>query len=412
MTLADNRFVIVTSQENQFYWLSEVLTGLGVTIWDKGDRDSLLQLVGSVGVRIVFLEFNAASMQRSAALAEELLAVFPSLWLVGIGRLSSGDDVLMAMRAGAREFIEDFSEPAKITAVVNRLLEKAPPLPASPRGELLALLGARPGVGVSMAAVHSALLLKSEFARKDEVLLLDFGYPSADASLYLDTKLFYTFADAARSVRRFDHALMKTAFVRHKSGLAVLPLPLPQNMSEMREVTSAEIMNLITLLKSYFRYVVADLGGFANTDFLLNVLGVADRALLLCEQTVPSNHSARQTLRSLDEKGYDRKRIELVISKHDTRIGMDARQIAKLLDLKWVGNLPSRTLPLIACANEGRSLLDTNPRDEYLTELRKLVRAFVQGAAVADKAARQEPKLNLGRLTAMVPGVKDRKGAT
>ncbi len=375
----DNRFVLVTARQEQFNWLSESLAGIGVIIWDKGDnKDSMIELIGSIGVRVVFLDFNPDATSRSAALAEELLKVFPSLWLVGVGQLDSGDNILTAMRAGAREFIADDIEAGRVRDVVQKLLIKAPPLPASPRGKMLALVGGRPGMGTSMAAVHLALALKTEFRHDEEVLLLDFGYPQGDASLYLDTKLTYTLTDAIRSVRRLDHALIKAAFVRHKSGLAVLPLPL--NMAELQESSAAEVMNLLALLKFFFKYIVVDLGGFMGSDFLLHVLGVADKTLLLCEQSVPACRSAHQLLQRLENKGFDRKRIGLVIAKHDTKVGMSPRQVAKMLELEEQAALPNRHYALLECANEGRSLLENDPRDPYLHHIRQIAQDFDSSA--------------------------------
>lgn len=370
----DNRFVLVTARQEQFNWLSEALTGIGVIIWDKGDKDTLIELIGSIGVRVVFLDFNPDATSGSVALAEDLLKVFPGLWLVGVGKLDSGDNILTAMRAGAREFIEDNIEAERVRDIVQKLLVKAPPLPASPRGKMLALIGGRPCMGTSMAAVHLALTLKTEFRHNEEVLLLDFGYPQGDASLYLDTKMSYTLADAIRSVRRLDHALIKAAFIRHKSGLAVLPLP--QNMAELQESSPAEVMNLLALLKFFFKYIVVDLGGFMGTDFLLHVLGVADKTLLLCEQTVPSCRSAHQLLQRMESKGFDRKRVGLVIAKHDEKIGMSPRQVVKMLELEEQATLPNRHYALMECANEGRSLLETNPRDPYLQHIRQIAQDF------------------------------------
>lgn len=375
----DNRFVLVTARQEQFNWLSEALTGTGIIIWDKGDKDTLLELIGSIGVRVVFLDFNTDAITRSAALAEELLKVFPSLWLVGVGNVDSGENILTAMRAGAREFIEDNFETGRVRDIVQKLVSKAPPLPATPRGKMLALISGRPGTGTSMAAAHLALVLKTEHHPDDEVLLLDFGYPQGDASLYLDTKLFYTLSDAIRSVRRLDHALIKAAFVRHKSGLAVLPLP--QNMAELQETSPAEIMNLLALLKFFFKNIVVDLGGFMGTDFLLNVLGVADKTLLLCEQTVPACRSTHQMLQRLESKGFDRKRAGLVIAKHDAKIGMSPRQVSKLLELEVQASLPNRPYAMVECANEGRSLLETNPKDPYLHDIRQIARDFDGSAA-------------------------------
>jgi len=371
----ENRFVLVTARQEQFNWLSESLSGIGVIIWDKGDkRDSLIELIGSIGVRVVFLDFNTDATSRSAAMAEELLKVFPSLWLVGVGKTDSGDNILTSMRAGAREFIEDNTGAERVRDVVQKLLVKAPPLPASPRGKMLALIGGRPGMGASMAAVHLALTLKTEFRHDEEVLLLDFGYPQGDASLYLDTKLSYTLADAIRSVRRLDHALIKAAFIRHKSGVAVLPLP--QNTAELQQLAPAEVMNLLALLKFFFKYIVVDLGGFVASDFLLHVLGVADKTLMLCEQTVPACRSAHQLLERLENKGFDRKRIGLVIAKHDTKVGMSPRQVAKMLELEEQATLPNSHYALLECANEGRSLLETNPKDPYLQHIRQIAQNF------------------------------------
>lgn len=367
--MTDNRFLFVTENERHFNWLSDALAGVGIAIWDKGDRNTLLQLIGSIGVRIVFLEFDGAAAQRSTALAEELLRVFPGLWLVGVG---NDGDILPAMRAGAREFVHYTTPVADIRSAVSKLMEKAPPLPAAPRGRLISLLGARPGVGATTCAVHLGLTLKGELAPAEEILLLDFGYPQADASLSLDIKSLYSFTDAINSLRRFDHALIKSAFVRHKSGMALLALP--PNVAELQAVSPAEIINLMSLLKFYFRYIVADLGGIQSSDFLLHVLGVSERSLLLCQQTVPACRSALQLLQRLGDKGYDQQRIGLLVSHHDPAIDLSPQQVAKMLGLSLQGTLPASYRSLAACCNEGKSLLELHPKDPYLRAVRRLAR--------------------------------------
>ena len=139
-------------------------------------------------------------------------------------------------------------------------------------------------------------------------------------------------------------------------------------------------MNLLALLKFFFKYIVVDLGGFMGTDFLLHVLGVADKTLLLCEQSVPACRSAHQLLQRLENKGFDRKRVGLVIAKHDPKIGMSPRQVAKMLELEEQATLPNRHYALLECANEGRSLLETNPKDPYLQHIRQIAQDFDSSA--------------------------------
>lgn len=366
----DHRFIVVTETEPNFLALSEALKSLGVSVWLHWNTDVLVQLVGSLGANIVFVDFGGDEGQKAAELTHNLLSVYPSLWVVGFSQRADNALILDAMRSGARDFIELQSSPEDIRKPVKAILEQSPPLPAKSSGNMITLLGARPGVGTTMAAVHLALLLKQEVMPDEPVLLLDFGYPAGDASLHLETKVGFNFCDAVRSLRRFDHALLSTAFSHHKSGLAILSLP--QNLADLRDISHVDAMTLLSLFKSYFKVIVVDLGGFAGMDLLMYVLGITDHVLMVSEQTLPSIFSARQLLHNLRERGFDTERIGLVTGKYDSRIDMTPDQIAQNLQIRHVANLPQCTEKMIACANAGKPLLELAPKDPYLEVLRKI----------------------------------------
>jgi pilus assembly protein CpaE len=366
----EQRFIVVTEQEARFSALSEAIKSLGVSVWLHWNSDVLVQLVGSMGANVVFVEFTEERLGQASELATKLLSVYPRLWIVGFAQRADSSLIIESMRAGARDFVELQASSEVICRSLKQVLEQSPKLPAQSSGRMISLLGARPGVGTSMAAVHLALLLKQEVMPDQPVLLLDFGYPTADAALYLDTKVNFNFCDAVRSLRRFDHALLNTAFAHHKSGLALLSLP--QNLAELRDISPVDAMTLLSLLKSYFKVVVVDLGGFAGTDLLLYALGVSDSTLLISEQSIPSVFSARQLLANFRERGVDTERIGLLTGKFDSRIEMSSSQLAQHLQLHWVGDLPQRTERMIACANQGRLLLDVSPGDPYVAVLREM----------------------------------------
>lgn len=371
----EQRFIVVTEQESRFTVLSEAIQSLGVSVWLHWNSDVLVQLVGSMGANAVFIEFSEERQSEAAELTAKLLSVYPSLWVIGFAQRADSNLIIEAMRAGARDFVDLQSSSEMICRSIKHGIEQTPRLPAQSSGRMISLLGARPGVGTSTAAVHLALLMKREVMPDEPVLLLDFGYPTADTSLYLDTRVSFNFCDAVRSLRRFDHALLNTAFAHHKSGLAVLSLP--QNLAELRDVAPVDAMTLLSLLKSYFKVVVVDLGGFAGTDLLLYALGVSDSTLLISEQSIPSVFSAKQLLNNFRERGVDTERIGLLTGKYDSRIEMTSGQLAQHLQLRWVDDLPQRTDKMIACANQGQLLLDLAPRDPYVSVLREM--AFREG---------------------------------
>ncbi|MDD5329940.1 MAG: hypothetical protein PHX38_08045 [Sulfuricella sp.] len=366
----EHRFIVVTEDESHFRDLSEALQSLGLPVWLHWNTDMLAQLVGSLGTNILFVEFAAENAQKAADLTNNLLSVFPRLWVVGFAKRADTQLIREAMRSGARDFIELQSPVEEIRQSVQGILEQSPPLPAKSTGNMVTLLGARPGVGTSLAAVNLALLLKQEYLPDEPILLLDFGYPAGDASLYLDTKVGFNLCDAVRSLRRFDHVLLSTAFSHHKSGLAILSLP--HNLADLRDISPVDAMTLLSLFKSYFKVIVVDLGGFAGMDLLMYALGISDQILMVCEQTVPSVFSARQLLHNLRERGFATDRIGLVTGKYDSRIDMDPAQIALNLQMRLVENLPQRTEKMIACANIGKPLLDVAPKDPYLETLRRI----------------------------------------
>lgn len=393
----EHRFIVVTESEAHFNELSEPLQSLGLPVWLHWNTDMLTQLVGSLGSTIVFIEFTPENAKKAAELTGNLLSVYPRLWVAGFSRRADAPLMREAMRAGARDFLELQADAEEIRRAVHGMLEQSPSLPAKSSGNMVTLLGARPGVGTSTAAVNLALLLKQEYLPDEPILLLDFGYPAGDAALYLDTKVGFNFCDAVRSLRRFDHALLNTAFAHHKSGLAILSLP--HNLADLRDISPVDAMTLLSLFKSYFKVVIVDLGGFAGLDLLMYALGISDQILMVCEQTLPSVFSARQLLNNVKERGFVSDRIGLVIGKHDARIDMVPAQIASNLQLHLVGNLPQRTEKMIACANSGKTLLEVAPKDAYLEALREIAGSQRRGTAAGQRAA-PPPQSVFGRWLA------------
>ncbi|NTV95330.1 MAG: hypothetical protein HGA75_07915 [Thiobacillus sp.] len=374
--MVEKRFIVVTDNETRFNELSDALKSTGTSVWLHWNTDLLAQLVGSLGTDIVFVDFIGDNAERAAELTRSLLVVYPRLWVVGFSHRADSALILEAMRAGARDFIE-LQSPMDALRTVKAILEQSPALPAQPSGKLITILGARPGIGTTTAAMHLSLLLKQEYLPDQPILLLDFGYPSGDAALYLDTKVAFNFCDAVRSLRRFDQALLNTAFAHHKSGLAIMSLP--QNLADLRDITPTDAMTMLSLLKSYFKVVVVDLGGFAGLDLLLYALGISDHIELVCEQSLPSVYSARQLLMNLRERGFDTEQIGLLTGKYDTRIDLAPAQIAQNLQIRLDGNLPQRTDKMIACANIGKPLLEVAPKDPYLNVLRGIAADLAKG---------------------------------
>ena len=148
-------FLMNTRRDDVRHWLGGALTGLGALVAEDGSHESFVEQVSAIRPGLVFLDFSGTHAQVSGRLAEHVVRLFPTLPLVAVGHASEPEAMLMALRAGVRDFIDLRGNPSDATAVVKRLmLPRSQVKAAEPtrRGGIVAVLGARPGVGASTLA--------------------------------------------------------------------------------------------------------------------------------------------------------------------------------------------------------------------------------------------------------------------
>jgi pilus assembly protein CpaE len=366
------RFVAVTEREEHALWLER---GLGadaeVVVVDDVTPERLASICDEASSNVIFVRFGPADLARRAQLVTELLRRKPRLGVLAIGDEATPDVLLAAMRAGARDFVELTPNPAGLRDAVARLMVSPPRDDGGhAEGVQLAVLCGRPDVATSTFSVHLALACLEAAGRGEEVLLVDLGQPSSDSLLFLDLVPSYTFVDAARSVRRFDQTLISTAFARHKSGLAVLPLP--EDPAEMEAVSTADMLALFGVLKQYFRYSIVNLGGLRSADFLIQALARVDRQVLIADQAVVSCAAAHKLVEALAARGVAVGEIELLVDRYTERLEPNAERIAELLGVKLVGTLPPNGFELLRAMNLAQSVFESAPRSPYGAAVRSV----------------------------------------
>lgn len=367
-----HHIVAVTNREEYARWLKDVLDKKAeVAVADSEVTARVLQLVDATSTDIVFVQFDEHNLRTQTALVEGLFAAKPYLSVVAMSDSYRKDLLLAAMRANVRDFIAFDSDPLEIQDLLDRLLEKAPSAHESKKqGRLLSFVCGLPGEETATAAVHTALALRERLPADEGVLLLDLGIPLTVSRLFLDLKPSYTFVDAVRSVRRFDQTLIKTAFAQHKSGLTVLPMA--EDLADGQGITVVDALVLLNVLKSYFHSIVINLGGFELSDLLHQVLGKSDQIIMVAEQSVLSCNANKKLLDFLAAREFPISTIGVVVDRYNTKIDLDARDVADLLSLPLLSTLPSSGMVRLNAINTGRTIFDSAPRDPYCRAVRSL----------------------------------------
>ncbi|WP_431822157.1 fimbrial protein [Burkholderia sp. F1] len=395
-------FVCASQHDRHIGWLGETLVPAGAVEAAPLDPGALAQRIAGLNPAIVFIDFSGAQAAASAAAAAVRVA-HPGLPVVALGTLAEPESALAALRAGVRDFIDVSGAAEDALRITRGLLEHAGGgEPANRHGKLVALLGARAGMGVSTLAANLSVWLRKRGSAGPadgaasgassggaaslgrQTALVDLGLPTGDSALFLNTRCEFHFVEAVRNLRRIDRTFVNTALTRHASGVALTTLP--PNLADLREVSYASCVGLLNRLRAFFDQQLVDLGGFSNREFVAQIAAASDEAWLVCDQGVASIVSAVDLLEGLRDAGVDSGKMRLVVNQYDPALSLTPPQIADRLGVALLATLPARRVPIGQAANQGRLIVDTAERDPYVRALEPLAERLA-GTAAAPRAA-------------------------
>ncbi|HIH2745781.1 fimbrial protein [Burkholderia aenigmatica] len=391
-------FVCASPKEARVRWLADTLVSAGAVEAASLEPGVLAQRITGVNPALVFIDFSEGGEAASVA-AAMVRAAHPGLPIVALGSLAQPESTLAALRAGVRDFIDVSASTEEALRTTRGLLAHVGE-PASRHGKVVALLGARAGMGVSTLAANLAVWLQKRAlgpgaaAVPDggtpagrQTALIDLGLPAGDGALFLNTRCEFHFVDAVQNLRRIDRTFVNTALTRHSSGVALTTLA--PDLAGLRDVSYASCIGLLNRLRAFFDQQVIDLGGFSNREFVMQITASVDEAWLVCDQGVASIVSAADLLTGLRDAGVDTDRVKLVVNQYDSALNLMPGQIAERLGLSLVGTLPARRVAICHAANQGRLIVDMAERDPYVRALESLATRLpgVSGMAGASRIA-------------------------
>ena len=197
---------------------------------------------------------------------------------------NSEGDLRRAMRAGAREVLCRTAGPAELRAAVRSVhaesLRRGKPAAIDgrqTRGQVIAVTGAKGGLGKTTLAVNLAAALAADTGQP--TVLLDLYTQFGDAALLLNVFPRRTVADLVQvDLADLDAALLEEHLEPHPCGLKLLagasaPLPLDA-------LSPAFLDQMLQLLRGNYAYLVLDVPPVL-TETTRRALALADRVLLV-----------------------------------------------------------------------------------------------------------------------------------
>ena len=268
------------------------------------------------------------------------------------------DVILQAMRLGAREYITPGSEAKDdlLVALERILRERGPESGKGHLAPLLAVMGAKGGVGTTFVACQLSAGLAHRGAK---VAMVDGHLRLGDVALYFDLHPRYTITSLASAAEGLDAAYLHTVLASHRCGVQVLAAP--ERPEEADVISAGHLDHALSILRAENDWVVVDTPREFD-ERSVHLLDQATSILVVTTCDVPALNHTRLQLDLLQRLGHSPHRVHVVVNRMDKNAPVQGREIADFLDRKWDVRLPNDYPSASACVNEGRPLWELAPK--------------------------------------------------
>jgi pilus assembly protein CpaE len=282
--------------------------------------------------------------------------------------------ILQAMRLGGSEYVTPGrDEKELLIAAVERLARDRGGSAGARQSALVAVMGAKGGVGASFLACQ----LSASLARMGErVALADGQLKLGDVALYMNLSPKYTFASLANRSEAIDSTYLRTTLDAHSSGVHVLATPSRPEEAEAVSVGCVE--RVVGLLRSEFDWVIWDTPREFD-DRSVYILDRADPILVVTTPDVASMHHTRMQLDLLERLGRSADDIRLIANRTERGASVSPREAREFLGRTADVSIPNDFTRATACVNEGRTLHDVgrhSPLGKAIGELAVLTHSW------------------------------------
>lgn len=305
---------------------------------------------------------NAISTMR------EIVNAMPSVTVLAVVTPQHLTDLQEALMAGASSFVAFPIEPNQFIATIMRASQEAPKREnRTKRGQLVAVVGLKGGVGRTTLAVNMAVALRQRV--DEDVILVEAHHGLSDLSLNLNLLSRHTLASLAQE-SDIDVDVLQGHLQPHASRVKVLAAPA--DVSQLVELPIATWQNILTQLTELAPYVIVDTASVADA-VLSEVLTHADDIVIVTGPDLAGLRSAVVLLQTLDGESNVHGRTHVVINRAGVRGGIPEAACAKQVGEEIVVALPDDASLATFALNRGVPYVLSHPRSILSRKVQELV---------------------------------------
>lgn len=322
---------------------------------------------------VALIDFDADPEQAAAA-SRYLQQVFSDrISIIALSVRTDPQSMLLAMRAGCTEFLAPPLHGELMRHAFQRATDALSARNAAPRvaGSVLALLGAKGGVGTTTLGVHLAIYLVQHC--KKRVLLIDSKAQFGHVCIYLGLDgSGCHLQEVVSNINRMDSELLRAFVGHHATGLDLLSSPdLGQNSRQMHP---DDVIATLDFLRGEYDFVIVDCAD-SGDEITQAVVAASSQVYLVA---TPDITAIRDLSRHVDDLSRldSASNIQVVINRYSSQFAVNLQEIEKAIRMPVSFSVPNNYIELVRSANLGEPV-GIDSKSGFTVELLKWAHSLV-----------------------------------
>jgi pilus assembly protein CpaE len=323
---------------------------------------------------VVIVGYTRA-VDAALQLADEIRRAYPAITLVALSDKPDSGAILSAMRAGFKEFVVLPADANRLRQTVRESAFQT--TEEEEKGRVIAVIGAKGGVGTTTLAVH----LAAELSGIHRVLIIDLDLSMGDVAPMMDVQSKDALSELVARSDRLDERMLTASVVVHRSKVNVLTMP--DDMQNLGEIRADDIYNIISVAAMAYQWVIIDCGTYTHESVTL-ALQVSDRVLLVTTPDVTSVRDAFRRMRGFITLGVERDRVRLAVNRWHKAAYVSKKDIAQNLGIPVAATISDDPRNVEQALNEGKLIREVNKRCDAARDIANLVAVLTEDGPVGD----------------------------
>jgi pilus assembly protein CpaE len=313
------------------------------------------------------------------AQVDHFLRARPELAAILVVDVLSTETLQLALRAGIRDVVSTDGAETQLTEAISRMVGVVPrsrvpggagEAPEGTESRVITVFSTKGGAGKSVIAANLAVTLTH--SAKAPVVLVDADLQFGDLAVMLKLTPQHTIVDAVGSIDQLDPQLLNSILVRHSSGVLLLPAPLEPAVAD--EVSAANLVRVVQVLRTMSAYVVIDTPAQFN-EVVLALLEESDDILLVGGMDIPNIKNIKLGLQTLRLLNVPTTKLKLVLNRANSKVRLDVSEVEKTLGVKADVLLPSDII-IPQSVNKGVPAVMDAPKSRFTKGIEQLAELF------------------------------------